>query len=225
MGRVYRARQPGLDRLVALKVILREHAEENEAVRRFRREASAMSRVRHPHVIEVIDSGVHQGVMWLAMELLEGHTLKDELKARPMLPVLEAIGHARDLCRGLEAVHEQKLVHRDIKPANLMLVSVGVKLMDFGLVKDTEATAITEYGSVVGTPAFVPPEMIKGEESDHRVDIYQAGMVLYLMLAGRLPYVANSALEYIELATAGNAPSVASFNPHVTPALDQLMHT
>jgi hypothetical protein len=222
MGEVYRARHPGLRRDVAVKVLLAATVADSRDVERFQREGLAMSRIQHPNVVRVFDCGADGDVTWLAMELLDGASLREKFPVRA--PVLDAVAIVRDLCRGLAAVHESGLIHRDVKPANVMLTRGGeVKLMDFGLVKDPDATRLTEAGEVAGTPGFLAPEVMRGAPYDHRVDVYQAGLVLYALIAGRLPHEAESLPIYIQKVCTRPAPPASEHAPGVPPRLDSVI--
>lgn len=196
MGTVYRAEQLSLRREVAIKVTDKL----DEASRkRFIREASILAKIQHPHILTVYDYGPmpeHRGGLFMAMELLQGQTLRDRLKSKGYLSPVELIQIMHQVARGLRAAHRQNLVHRDLKPSNLMLVRQDdgpplVKILDFGLVKllnNEDATEVTQAGSVVGSAQYVAPEMIVGAEMDHRADIYAFGIIMFQALAGRAPF-------------------------------------
>ena len=191
-GTVYRARHVGLDRLVALKVLQRQHQERWGSRKRFEREARALAQLSHEHIVAVSDCGVDQEVPFLVMELLEGESLEARLKKGPLAPAL-ACELLLQLLEGLAFVHEHGLVHRDIKPGNLFLERSAhgrerLKLLDFGLAKllaPTSDVSVTLSGEVFGTPAYMPPEQITGEGIDARSDVYAVGLVAFEMVAGR----------------------------------------
>ncbi|MBI4858767.1 MAG: serine/threonine protein kinase [Candidatus Riflebacteria bacterium] len=202
MGQVFRARQPALDRQVAIKILRPSLAGSVEEVRRFQREIQVMSQLTHPNVVRIFDSGTQGEVIWLAMELVRGTSIKQMLSRSGRLSLVRGVTFARDACRGLAAVHELGIVHRDLKPDNLMVTDGNVlKVMDFGLAKDPRATALTEAGAVLGTPGFLAPEMLVSQPCDHRLDIFQMAVVLYLMLTGELPHQAVDIWDYLRRVT------------------------
>jgi serine/threonine protein kinase len=183
MGVVYKAEDTKLRRTVALKFLPPRATENRE---RFIREAQAAAALNHPNICTVFEIDEQHG--FLAMELIEGQSLKDKIAARP-LPLEEALDIAMQACAGLQAAHEKGVVHRDIKPANLMVTLQGqVKIMDFGLAQVGERTRITKTGASIGTPAYMSPEQAKGEATDRRTDIWSLGVVLYEMVGGRTPF-------------------------------------
>ena len=188
MGVVYKAEDIKLGRTVALK-FLPPHALENRG--RFLREAQAAAALNHPNICTVHEIDEEHG--FLAMEYIDGITVKDKIAARP-LPLEEALGIATQTCAGLEAAHEKGIIHRDIKPANLMLITDGrVKIMDFGLAQiGGDRTRLTRTGSILGTPAYMSPEQAQGLAVDRRTDIWSVGAVLFEMATGRLPFPGDS---------------------------------
>lgn len=206
-GTVYRARHLGLNRAVAVKVLLRQHQHRYGSRQRFEREAQALAQLSHEHIVGISDCGVVGGVPYLVMELLEGEGLDARLK-RGRLPLELAQQIALQLLAGLAYVHERGLVHRDIKPGNLFLERldpqggrVRLKLLDFGLAKlldapESEQKALTLSGEVFGTPAYMPPEQITGEGIDARSDLYSTALVLYEAFSGRRAFTGQEAELY-----------------------------
>jgi tetratricopeptide (TPR) repeat protein len=196
MGLIYRARQLSLDRLVALKVLSPKLANNNIFVKRFQREARAISRVSHPNILAVYDVGCERDTHYMIMELLEGETLA-ELQERTggALPVADVCEYIRQAGHGLAAAHEANITHRDVKPANLMLTKKQlIKVSDFGLAKDTD-TMMTAPEVVMGTPAFMSPEQCDGKPVTHSSDIYSLGGTFFRLITGRLPFEADTALS------------------------------
>lgn len=227
-GVVYRGRQAHLGRLVAIKVLHQDTAASPEWRSRFEREARALSVLAHPNVVPVTDSGIDSGVPFLVMELLQGKTLGDLIKEGP-LPLWRALDIARQTLRGLAFAHGKGIVHRDLKPANVFLQALPdqddhVRLLDFGMVKFLEGSSsrttaeVTRVGAVIGTPAYMSPEQIKGAPVDARTDVYAAGVLLFELLAGRRPFVADSPEGYIHAHLTQPVPSLAKLRPGVARA-------
>ena len=192
MGAVYKARQIHLDRLVALTILTIEAAESAGFAERFTREARALARLSHPHIVGVHDFGEAEGLYYLLMEFVDGANLREVMTAGAM-SVQEALAVVPQVCDALQFAHEQGVVHRDIKPENILLDGKGVvKIADFGLAKmvDPEGfdRTLTVPGQVMGTPTYMAPEQIeRPSEVDHRADIFSLGVVFYEMLTGELP--------------------------------------
>ncbi len=192
MGAVYKARQPGLDRLVALKILPPETAAEPGFAERFSREARSLARLSHPNIVTVYDSGQVGGLYYFLMEFVEGLNLRQVLQAGGLKPA-EALQLVPQICEALQYAHDEGIVHRDIKPENILLDKKGrPKIADFGLAKLLgQAPAdlrLTGAGQVMGTPHYMAPEQVdRPREVDHRADIYSLGVVLYEMLTGQLP--------------------------------------
>ena len=192
MGVVYRARDPLIDRIVAVKQVSLPPAfsdvQREEFTRRFFAEAKAAGRLRHPNVVTIYDLGVEDGQPFMAMELVEGESLSQILKARGALPPQEALAIARQVSLGLAYAHEQGVVHRDIKPDNILVDRKGRPVItDFG-VAHLESSDLTRTGEVLGTPHFMSPEQVKGEALDGRSDLFSLGVVLFEMLTGQRPF-------------------------------------
>src|SRR5262245_19245370 len=190
MGVIYRARKAGGNRDVALKILPRSLAMEEEFRLRFDREARALAGLNHPNIVNLFDFGVEGDLMFLVMEFVEGVSLRHVLREKKLAPD-RAVRIALDLCEALEFAHKEGIVHRDVKPENVLIDPAGrVKLTDFGLAKrvDTESTQLTQTHFAVGTPHYMAPEQLEHPKSiDHRVDIYSMGVLLYEMLTRELP--------------------------------------
>lgn len=194
MGAVYKARQPHLDRMVAVKLLPPSLAEDASFEKRFRREAKTMAKLNHPNIVSVHDFGeTTQGHLYIVMEYIEGSDLRHmifhrTLKANQILPIINQV------CDALQYAHDHGIVHRDIKPANILFDKNGVvKVADFGLAKPSDPDIASELSRVsmpgvsVGTPAYMAPEALEDTEIDHRADIYSFGVVIYEMLTGGVP--------------------------------------
>ncbi len=207
MGRVYRATHLNMQQTVALKVMRKELSGQRTAVKRFFHEARACSKLQHHHTIKVHDFGVAEdGNAYLAMEFLKGRPLDAVLASSGALGTERAVHIAKQVCKSLEEAHEHGIVHRDLKPANIFLVDMAgerdyVKVLDFGLAKLVEgsetAESLTGSGMVVGTPAYMSPEQVNGDDLDGRSDIYALGVVLYQMLSRRLPFEGKKTTEML----------------------------
>ena len=189
MGVVYEAVDPNIGRAVALKTIRLDAVATNaeELAQRFRNEARAAGRLSHPNIVTVYDAGEQDGVLYIAMELLEGRTLQALLAEQRRLPVEQAIDITRQICAGLDFAHAKGIVHRDIKPGNVILASHGfAKITDFGIARSGEAMTLT--GQVLGTPHYMSPEQVVGKTLDARSDLFSVGVILYEMLTGERPF-------------------------------------
>jgi serine/threonine-protein kinase len=189
MGVVYKAEDPNLDRIVALKTIVLEEDSEGrkEYERRFFLEAKAAGKLNHPNIVTVYDFGEEEGVAFLAMELVDGTDLRERLKESKGagLPAMDAVDVAQQIAEGLGYAHERGIVHRDIKPGNIMLQPRGqAKIMDFGLARMRVADHKTSTGMVLGTPKYMSPEQVAGQPVDQRSDVFSLGIVLHEMLTG-----------------------------------------
>ncbi len=204
MGEVYRARDQRLEREVALKLLPAGVVADDDARKRLRREALALSRLNHPHVATVYDFDTQAGLDFIVMELLEGETLAARLLRGP-LSEADAVRYALHICDALEAAHASGVIHRDLKPGNLFLTSRGdLKVLDFGLAKRVSGgtpsksaatlTMLTQPHEVVGTLAYMAPEQLKGETVDARTDLYALGAVLYELLTGQAPFEQSSSM-------------------------------
>ena len=206
MGEVYRARDPKLDREVAIKVLPESVAGDPDTLARFEREAKAVAALSHPNILSIFDFGTQDGVAYAVMELLEGETLRGKLDAGP-IPQKQAVDYALQIAKGLSAAHEKGIVHRDLKPENLFVTRDGhLKILDFGLAKKVEArrprarrrarrrcSGHTEPGTVMGTVGYMSPEQVRGLPVDHRSDIFSFGAILYEMLSGKKAFKRDTA--------------------------------
>jgi serine/threonine-protein kinase len=228
-GVVYRGRQAHLGRFVAIKVLHQDAAVIPEWRRRFEREARALSALAHPNVVPVTDFGIDNGLPFLVMELLQGKTLGELIKEGP-LPLWRALDIFSQTLRGLAFAHSKGIVHRDMKPANVFLQELPdqadhVRLLDFGMVKFLEGSGsrtvpenLTRHGVMIGTPAYMSPEQVKGAPSDARTDVYAAGILLFELLAGKRPFNADSFEGYMGAHLTQPVPSLAKLRPKLARA-------
>ena len=222
MGIVYQAEDTLLGRIVAYKVLPPSVKEQPKVLASFLREARIAASLNHPNIVAVYDAGHEGGDLYMVMEYLDGVSLKERLHEVAPLPFDEFMRIALQLCQGLAYAHRQKVVHRDIKPANVMLGSDGqIKIMDFGLAK-VVSDALADRTSVKGTPLYMAPEQVTGDQVDHQSDIYSLGCTLYRMATGRPPFTGGD-LYYHHLHTAPEPP--VSINPQIPPQLNRLLLT
>jgi serine/threonine protein kinase len=191
MGEVFRARDPVLNREVALKRITAGLDADETVKKRFRREMEAAAKLAHPNIITVYEAGLEGEQLFMAMELLDGMDLKHALASRAMT-LDEKLGLALQICEGVALAHSHEIVHRDLKPANIHILPSGkVKIMDFGLAR-LSGSEMTSTGMVMGTPHYMSPEQVKGQKADTRSDVFALGCVFYELLTGRKPFDAES---------------------------------
>jgi serine/threonine protein kinase len=229
MGLVFRAEDPNLRRLVALKVMLPQFTADPMARARFLREARAAAAVEHDHIVPIFQVGEDRGVPYLAMPLLKGESLAARLKATGPLPLFHAVRIAREVAEGLAAAHAVGLIHRDVKPSNIWLEGDlrRVRILDFGLAQvvgphKTDSSRLLDQ-DVVGTPAYMSPEQAGTEVIDGRSDLFSLGVVLYQMVSGRLPFKSGTAIVTLtSIATDPPLPPV-ELNPDLPPDLNALI--
>jgi serine/threonine-protein kinase len=210
MGSVYKAAQPAMNRMVAVKILHPKLANRKDLVSRFRREARAMSHLTHPNTVKVLLYGeLEDGSLYIVMEYLEGKNLNQVVRKEGPMPTERAIPILIQVCGALQEAHSQGIIHRDLKPENIFLSTNGglrdfPKVLDFGLAKVTErelrpgSVMLTQEGMVFGTPEFMSPEQAQGKPLDARSDIYSLAVILYEMLTGKLPFDARTPMEYIQ---------------------------
>ena len=191
MGVVYRAFDEKTNTEIALKVMASELDGDPETRERFFREAHVAGRLRHRNIVTVLDSGEDGGRLYIAMELLTGATLAEALKDSSALDLEDRIDMMLQVCQGLSVAHAAGVYHRDLKPANLFICDDRrVKILDFGVAR-LVGSNMTVTGNIIGTPDFMSPEQVRGQEIDGRSDIFSVGSVFYLLLTGRRPFAAN----------------------------------
>ncbi len=216
MGTVYDARDPVIDRRVAIKTITLPDPDDHEAqeeLARFKREAQAAGRLTHPNIVGVFDYGETDKIAYIVMEFVDGPSLKGMLDKNERFPIEETVRIMEGVLAGLQFSHERGVVHRDIKPANIMLTKGGeVKIADFGIAR-IESSSMTQAGTIMGTPAYMSPEQFMGHTVDARTDIYSSGVMLYQMLTGERPFEGSmTAIMHKALNTTPPKPSELNFN-------------
>jgi len=220
MSTVYRAFDPTLERWVAIKLMHRDISEDPDQLERFRREARAVARLSHPHVVTVIDFGEDDGTPYIVLEYVEGETLKDRIRRMKRLPAAEAVAYAIEIGRALHCAHSERLVHRDVKPQNVLIDMEGRgKVTDFGIARSLEAHGLTATGRVLGTTDYVSPEQALGREVGEQSDVYSLGIVLFEMLTGEVPFRADSQVAVAMKHVKDPIPDVQKLRPEVSAAL------
>jgi serine/threonine-protein kinase len=211
MGSVYKALQPAMNRMVAVKILHPKLANRKDLVSRFRREARAMSHLTHPNTVKVYLYGeLEDGSLYIVMEFLEGKNLNQTVRAEGPMPLDRGLPILIQVCHALEEAHRQGIIHRDLKPENIFITQQGgmkdyAKVLDFGLAKVTEremrpgSIILTQEGMVFGTPEFISPEQAQGKTLTASSDIYSLAVILYEVLTGKLPFEAKNPMEYIQL--------------------------
>src|SRR6185503_8772960 len=219
MGTVYKARDPVLDRLVALKTISPRLLSDPEAAQRFQREARSAARLQHPNIVTIFELGEVGGAPYIAMELLEGVDLAEAMTGPQPLSIDQKLRVAADLCSGLDYAHKRGVVHRDVKPANVRLLPTGtVKIVDFGIAHVADSS-MTQSGIVLGTPSYIAPEVLVGGRVDHRADMWAVGVVLYELLSGRRPFTGPTFASLAYSVIHGPLPPINAEALGISPAL------
>jgi tRNA A-37 threonylcarbamoyl transferase component Bud32 len=220
MGVVYRATHTLIGKQTAIKVLRSQHARDEEAVQRFLQEARLASSIEHPHVVDLSDFGqLEDGRLYYVMELLEGRSLAAEIDLQGPLSPHRALRVALQVARGLGAAHAQGIVHRDLKPDNIFLCRGAggddhVKLFDFGIARAGDSR-LTRPGAVLGTPEYMPPEQTMGMAVDGRADLYALGVILFEMLAGKVPLSAADVMELFQMQLSTQPPTLAQVVPEL----------
>jgi tetratricopeptide (TPR) repeat protein len=229
MSRVFLAEETALGRRVVIKVLPPDTAAGVNADR-FRREIQLAAQLQHPAIVPLLTAGASEGLLWYVMPFVEGASLRTKLARTPQLPLEEAVRAWRDLLEALEYAHEHNVVHRDIKPENIMLSGRHAVVLDFGVAKavsastGTVAAGMTGLGMAIGTPAYMAPEQIAGESnSDGRLDLYAAGLVMYEMLTGRGPFEATTASEIMAAHIAKAPAPLGTLRGGLPVSLEQLV--
>jgi len=228
MSAVYRAKDPNLRRVVAVKLIHSHLSNNPDFVRRFEEEAAAVAQLNHPNIIKVYDFNQEDGVYYMVLEFVPGETLQSRLKQiesqNRRMSTDEIIGVITDMCDAVGYAHKRGMLHRDIKPANIMLSTEGrAVLMDFGVVKMMGGQQHTATGAVIGTALYMSPEQVRGEHPDQRADIYSLGVTLFEMASGRPPFEADSAMSTLMMHLNDPVPDVETLNPDVPPGLSAII--
>lgn len=224
MATVYIAQDERLERPVALKVMHPHLADSQDFVARFRREARSAARIVHPGVVSVFDQGVITGQGFLVMELIDGTNLRQLLRAQGAFTIPQALRYTTDILEALRAAHRVGVVHRDIKPENILVPTEGpAKVTDFGLARAASEVSMSSTGNMLGTVAYIAPEIATTAEADARSDIYSVGIMLYEMLTGSVPWAGESPLQIATHHVSDDVPSPSEAQPWIPREIDDLV--
>ena len=224
MATVYIAQDERLDRPVALKVMHPHLADSDAFVERFRREARSAARIVHPGVVSVFDQGVVTGQGFLVMELIDGTNLRQLLRAQGAFTIPQALRYTTDTLEALRAAHRVGVIHRDIKPENILIPTDGpAKVTDFGLARAASEVSMSSTGNMLGTVAYIAPEIATTAEADARSDIYSVGIMLYEMLTGQVPWAGESPLQIASHHVSDDVPSPSAAQPWIPREIDDLV--
>ncbi len=224
MATVYLATDTRLDREVALKVMHADLVRDADFVGRFIGEAKSVAKLSHPNIVGVYDQGADGQYLYLVMEYVPGRTLRELLRERGWLPWQEALSVIDPVLAGLAAAHRAGIVHRDVKPENVLLTADGrVKVVDFGLARASAAVGNTRAGMIIGSVSYIAPEQVTGAPTSARTDVYAAGVMLFEMLTGRVPFSGESPLAVAYAHVNSDVPAVSTFAGGIPPGVEQLV--
>ena len=224
MGAVYLAREPALDRLVAIKVLPPDRAQSPELRERFRREARTAAQLSHPNIVPLLSFGEDDGFVYFVMGYVEGETLSTRLRRDGRLEVAQAVRILTELAQALSYAHSRAVVHRDVKPDNVLLELPNdiVRLTDFGVAKRDSVASLTAEGVVIGTPLYMSPEQASGRvDVDARTDIYSLGALAFTLFTGRPPFEGRSASEIMRQHLTRDVPRMREHVPGIPPAIEE----
>jgi eukaryotic-like serine/threonine-protein kinase len=223
MADVYLAEDQELGRRVAIKILNSRHGNDDQFIERFRREAKNAAALNHPNIVSIYDRGEAEDTYYIAMEFLDGRTLKELIVSRGAAPINVAIEYARQILSALRFAHRHGIVHRDIKPHNVLVDGEGrVKVTDFGIAR-AGTSQMTETGSIVGTAQYLSPEQARGGEVDPRSDLYSLGIVLYELLTGKTPFEGDTPVEIAMKHLSASPKPPSKLRPDIPPELDMVV--
>src|SRR5438128_4995748 len=223
MANVYLAEDQELGRRVAIKILNDRHAGDEQFVERFRREAKNAASLSHPNIVSIYDRGEAEGTYYIAMEYLDGRSLKELILSRGPAPLNVAIDYARQILAALRFAHRNGIVHRDIKPHNVLVDAEGhAKVTDFGIAR-AGASQMTEEGSIIGTAQYLSPEQARGTSVDQTSDLYSLGIVLYEMLTGNVPFTGESPVEIAMKHLSATPQPLTTTRPDIPKSLDSVV--
>src|SRR5215471_4832784 len=223
MANVYLAEDQELGRRVAIKILDDRHASDEQFIERFRREAKNAAGLSHPNIVSIYDRGEAEGTYYIAMEYLDGRSLKELILTRGPAPVSVAVDYARQMLSALRFAHRNGIVHRDIKPHNVLVDAEGhLKVTDFGIAR-AGASQMTEEGSIIGTAQYLSPEQARGTQVDQTSDLYSLGIVLYEMLTGQVPFSGDTPVEIAMKHLSATPPSLRAKRPDIPESLEMVV--
>src|SRR5437762_1338263 len=223
MAKVYLAEDEVLGRRVAIKILDDRHAGDDQFIERFRREAKNAASLSHPNIVSIYDRGEAEGTYYIAMEYLDGRSLKELIVARGPAPVNVAIDYARQILAAIRFAHRHGIVHRDIKPHNVLVDAEGrLKVTDFGIAR-AGTSQMTEAGSIVGTAQYLSPEQARGSAVDQRSDVYSLGIVLYELLTGEVPFSGDTPVEIAMKHLSQTPEPPSALRPEIPHDLDMVV--
>jgi serine/threonine-protein kinase len=224
MANVYLAHDMILDRDVAVKMLRLDFANDEEFIRRFRREAQSATSLAHPSIVSIYDVGEEGDLYFIVMEYVEGQTLKQYIQQNSPIQVEETIDIMKQLTSAISHAHQNHIIHRDIKPQNILVDRFGnVKITDFGIAMALSATSITQTNSVLGSVHYLSPEQARGGMANRKSDIYSLGIVMFELLTGRLPFSGESAVSIALKHLQSETPSVRRWNPNVPQSVENIV--
>ena len=224
MGAVYKARDLELERDVALKVIRPEFEEDPEVLARFKQEIILAREITHRNVVRIFDLGQAEGIKFISMEYIEGKDLTTMIRQSGPMSIEEAAVVVEQICLALDAAHQEGVVHRDLKPQNVMIAADGrVVVMDFGIARSLQSSSMTQTGALLGTPDYMSPEQVKGEQVDSRTDIFALGIIFFELLTGSLPYSGDTPMATMFKRTQEKAKPVRDLNPDLPPYVGDII--
>lgn len=224
MGEVYKAQDPLIGRLVALKTITNGLAGRPDLLERFQQEARSAGTLQHPNIVTVYELGQEGETPFIAMEFLEGESIESLIERRPVLSIAEKLNYVIPVCRALNFAHKRGVIHRDIKPANVMITKEGrIKVVDFGIARQIDSN-VTQTDAIIGTLAYMSPQQIRGERADERSDIWATGVMLYELLTFQRPFEgANQAALVLNISSDSLPPAIRTLVPDCALALEAVV--
>lgn len=224
MSNVYLADDVILNREVAVKILRHELAQDERFVKRFEREAQAITALVHKNIVEVYDVGSEDELHYIVMEFVQGKTLKQYIREAGVISVSQAVEFMKQIVSGVACAHSYGIIHRDLKPQNILIRADGVvKIMDFGIAYQQDATALTQTNAVMGSVHYLSPEQARGDTATVQSDIYALGIVFYEMLTGEVPFVGDSAVNIVLQHLRDKVPHVGDYNPHVPQSVENVI--
>ena len=224
MANVYKAKDVLDNRVVAVKILKREFSENDEFLRRFRNESKAIAVLSHPNIVKIYDMGFSEKIQYIAMEYIDGITLKEYIDSERVLNWKDAVHFIIQILRALQHAHNRGIVHRDIKPQNIMLLTDGtIKVMDFGIAKFAREESMTATDQAIGTVHYISPEQARGDVTDEKSDIYSVGVMFYEMLTGQKPFDTDNPVSIAVMHIKNIPVRPRDINPNIPSGLEEII--